>query len=195
MTIQILHYEFLGPIKLNEWGPPMEKVVYLILSRNQDKFNIIYAGDCEKTEDPGFFTKNPDFKCWLTKGGSEKFLYIAILPLFDSESSQRKNILNKIILRYDPPCNPEIQSETPPYQIKSSSAEPEPQPEHEPELASPEHEPELASPEHEPEQNTNDEGINTCPKCGGKMKLDQVLATVVVFRCSQCGTRKQNFNL
>jgi len=29
MSIQILLYEFLGPIKLSEWGPPMEEVAYI----------------------------------------------------------------------------------------------------------------------------------------------------------------------
>ena len=47
MSIQILQYEFLGPIPISEWGPPMEKLVYLILSRTKDKFDIIYVGDCQ----------------------------------------------------------------------------------------------------------------------------------------------------
>ena len=62
MSIQILQYEFLGPIRLDEWGPPMEKVVYLILSRVKDSFNIVYVGDCEKTEEKNFFVNNPNFK-------------------------------------------------------------------------------------------------------------------------------------
>ena len=63
MSIQILQYEFLGPIKLDEWGPPMEKVVYLIFSRKKDSFNIIYVGDCEKTDEKSFFVQHPLFKC------------------------------------------------------------------------------------------------------------------------------------
>ena len=51
MSIQILQYEFLGPIPLSEWGPPMEKLVYLILSRNKDKFDMVYVGDCQKTDE------------------------------------------------------------------------------------------------------------------------------------------------
>ena len=31
LSIQILQYEFLGPIPLDEWGPPMEKLVLLDL--------------------------------------------------------------------------------------------------------------------------------------------------------------------
>lgn len=107
VTIQILQYEFLGPIKLDEWGPPMEKVVYLILSRHKDSFNIVYVGNCEKTDDKKFFLDNPNFKCWIQTCGSENSTYLAILPLFDSDSITRKVITQKIILRYKPPCNPQ----------------------------------------------------------------------------------------
>ena len=105
MTIQILHYEFLGPIKLFEWGPPMEKVVYIILSRKDDKFNIIFADQCEKTEKDDFFTKNEKFKCWVSHAGSENELYLSIFPLWDSQEPERKRIVEKIILRYKPTCN------------------------------------------------------------------------------------------
>lgn len=117
MSIQILQYEFLGPIKLEEWGPPMEKVVYLIMSRQKDSFNIIYAGDCEQTSDPGFFTANSSFTCWIEKSGSEKFLYLAILP--ESENIARKKILEQIIRRYHPLCNLEIKHDVKPeYKIR-----------------------------------------------------------------------------
>ncbi|MFZ8908418.1 MAG: hypothetical protein ACO2YR_05820 [Nitrosopumilaceae archaeon] len=102
MSIQILQYEFLGPIKLDEWGPPMEKVVYLILSRTKDSFNIIYVGDCEKTDEKNFFITNTDFKCWIQKAGSENSLYLAILPMFNSPPSARTGIINKILQRYKP---------------------------------------------------------------------------------------------
>ena len=64
MSIQILQYEFLGPIPISEWGPPMEKLVYLILSRTKDKFDILYVGDCQKTEEKSFFTSHDKFQCW-----------------------------------------------------------------------------------------------------------------------------------
>jgi hypothetical protein len=105
MSIQILQYEFLGPIKLDEWGPPMEKVIYLIFSRKKDSFNIIYVGDCEKTVEINFFKNNSNFKCWIQKAGSEDLLYLAILPMFESNQSSRKAIVSKILLRYHPPCN------------------------------------------------------------------------------------------
>ena len=53
------------------------------MSRDKDRFNIVYAGDCEKTDDKSFFVQHSGFKCWVVKSGSEKSLYLAILPLFD----------------------------------------------------------------------------------------------------------------
>ena len=105
MSIQILQYEFLGPIRLPEWGPPMEKVVYLIMSRDKDRFNIVYVDDCEKTEKTDFFTQNDNFKCWLQKGGREENLYLAILPMFEAEEYDRKRVVHKIVSSYKPVCN------------------------------------------------------------------------------------------
>ena len=44
MAIQILQYEFLGPIGLSEWGPPMDKVVYMIFTKNKEVFKMLYVG-------------------------------------------------------------------------------------------------------------------------------------------------------
>ena len=44
LTIQILQYEFLGPIKLSEWGPPMDRVAYIIFSKNKD----VESDECRK---------------------------------------------------------------------------------------------------------------------------------------------------
>ena len=123
MSIQILQYEFLGPVSLDEWGPPMEKLVYLIMSRDQDKFNIIYVGDCEKTDDASFFTTHHNFKCWVKESISEKSLHLAILPLFESSAEMRKNILNKIISRYNPICNSDdIVKTTPDYVVRKTDS-------------------------------------------------------------------------
>jgi hypothetical protein len=107
MTIQILNYEFLGPIKLSEWGPPMEEVVYLILSRSKDTFNLLYVAQSEKTQARDFFTKNEKLKCWLTHAGSENNLHLSIYPMFNSDKNEREKIVNKIIHRYQPSCNKE----------------------------------------------------------------------------------------
>ena len=123
MSIQILQYEFLGPISLDDWGPPMEKLVYLIMSRDHDKFDILYVGDCEKTDDASFFTAHPNFKCWVKESISEKSLHLAILPLFESSSEMRKNILNKIISRYNPICNSDdIVKTTPDYVVRKTDS-------------------------------------------------------------------------
>lgn len=105
MSIQILHYSFMGPVPIAQWGPPMEDVVYILLARRKDTFTVVYADQCTKSTDPGFFTKNPQFKCWMSHAGSEKNLYLAIHPMFKSEPSRRNDIVRKIIARYTPPCN------------------------------------------------------------------------------------------
>jgi len=105
LSIQILHYEFLGPIKLSEWGPPMEEVVYAILARKNDRFNIIYMDESEKTKDADFFTKNTKFKCWVSHGGTEKDLYLSIYPMWKSEKREREKIVGKAVYRYKPVCN------------------------------------------------------------------------------------------
>ena len=120
MSIQILQYEFLGPIPLDEWGPPMEKLVFLIMSRDQDRFNIVYVDDCEKTDDKSFFVQHPNFKCWVQQSGSEKSLYLAILPMFESSIDYRKNVINKIKIRYNPACNSDIVKVKPDYIIRKT---------------------------------------------------------------------------
>ena len=160
MTIQILQYEFLGPIKLEEWGPPMEKVVYLILSREKDSFNIIYAGNCEHTIDKEFFAKNSSFNCWIGKSGSEKLLYLAILPLFESGNDERKKILDKIIARYAPTCNLETLPNTKQYTIRTKSN--------------------LQNNDSLPKK-------TSCPYCGSEMKIDKILENTTIVRCTECG--------
>ena len=105
MTIQILHYEFLGPIKLAEWGPPMDEVIFVILAREKDIFNVIYVEQSEKTNQNDFFTKNEKFKCWLTHAGSEKNLYLSIYLMPNSDEKDRQRIVTKAISHYKPICN------------------------------------------------------------------------------------------
>lgn len=158
MSIQILQYEFLGPIPLDEWGPPMEKLVYLILSRDKDKFNIVYVGDCKKTGDKSFFVQHSLFKCWVQQSGSEKSLYLAILPMFESSDVHRQNVLNKIMIHYKPPCNSnDIPEEKPGYVVRKTE-----------------------------EPNSEPEKIS-CLCCGSEMKSEQVLEKSTIFRCTGCG--------
>lgn len=169
MSIQILQYEFLGPIKLDEWGPPMEKIVYLILSRKKDTFNILYVGDCEKTDDNGFFTQNPNFKCWIDKSGSEKFLYLAILPMFDSTPEKRKGIISKIIGRYQPACNmQDIPPEKPNYVVRSKNTNLDDQENSNPKI--------------------------TCPCCGAEMKVEKILEKSKIIKCTEYGLSDTRLN-
>lgn len=88
-----------------DWGPPMDPVVYLILSRSNDQYHIIYVDESDRTEDLKFFTNNPSFKCWLEKTGSDDFTYVAIFPMWTSTPFERKRVVDKIISRFNPPCN------------------------------------------------------------------------------------------
>ena len=109
LTIQILHYEFLGPIKLSEWGPPMEEIVYVLFSRIKDAFSILYVGESDKTNESDFFTKNEKFKCWVSHAGSYENLYLAIYPMWNSQKEEREQIVKKTITKYKPVCNMESQ--------------------------------------------------------------------------------------
>jgi hypothetical protein len=158
LHIQILQYDFLGPIPLDEWGPPMEKLVFLILARDKDKFNIVYVGDCGKTDDKSFFVQHPQFKCWIQQSGSEKSLYLAILPMFESNDDYRQNVLDKIMTHYKPPCNvADIPKITPDYVIRKTK------------------EPSLETKKF------------SCLCCGSEMKVEQILEKSTLYRCTGCG--------
>ena len=164
LSIQILQYEFLGPIPLNEWGPPMEKLVYLIMSREKDRFNIVYVGDCEKTEDKSYFVQHTHFKCWTDQSGSDQSLYLAILPLFDSSKERRKSILDRIIARYKPACNSaDIKEEKPAYVVRKTE-------------------------ESEVSQKV------TCACCGSEMNPERILEKSTVYRCTSCGISDTRIN-
>ena len=129
MSIQILQYEFLGPIKLSEWGPPMDRVVYIIFSKNKDVFNIIYIAESEKTESKDFFTKNDQFKCWLSYAGKEENLYLSIYPMWESSQPQRNQLVKKIIRKYKPVCNKADDNSQNASTTAPQTFEPEPEPE------------------------------------------------------------------
>lgn len=102
----------MGPVRLDRWGPPMDQVVYIVLGRTGDNFSVIYVDHCSKSDDAEFFTKNPNFKCWVDNAGSEENLYVAIYPMFDSPPQSRQNTVDKIISKYKPVCNTESASKT-----------------------------------------------------------------------------------
>ena len=129
VPIQILQYEFLGPIRLSEWGPPMEEVAYILFAKNKDVFNIIYAGESGKTEASDFFTKNEQFKCWLSNAGGENNLYLSIYPMWESNQSARKQLVHKIVDRYKPVCNQVSEDSENTDTSTARTIEPEPEPE------------------------------------------------------------------
>lgn len=168
MSIQILQYEFLGPIKIDEWGPPMKNTVYLILSRKKDTFEMIYVGDCDSTNEQGFFIQNPIFKCWVSESGSEGSLYLAIYPMFDSLPEQRKLVISKIISKYQPSCNQEIPEKKPDYTIRTRA-----------------------------QDKMTDESeikIDLCPCCGSEMKTVKILEKSYVIKCPECGLSDTRLN-
>tara|TARA_B110000263_G_scaffold197497_1_gene176184 strand:+ start:921 stop:1424 length:504 start_codon:yes stop_codon:yes gene_type:complete len=165
LSIQILQYEFLGPIPITEWGPPMEKLVYLILSRNKDKFDIIYVGDCQTTDDKLFFKNHDKFQCWINQSGSEQSLHLAILPLFESNDEKRINIIRKILSQYKPHCNSDdISKPKPDYVVRVSE-----------------------------EHDVNLDKI-ICACCGSKMNLEKTLEKSSLYRCTSCGLSDTRLN-
>ena len=165
LSIQILQYEFLGPIPISEWGPPMEKLVYLILSRTKDKFDIIYVGDCQKTDDKSFFTSHKKFQCWLKQSGSEQSLYLAIFPMFESGDGKRNNVIQKIISQYKPHCNSDDTVKSKPdYAVRVTE------------------DPDVVS----------DKIICAC--CGSEMNLEKTLEKSNLYRCAGCGLSDTRLN-
>ncbi len=53
------------------------------------------------------FSQNDDFKCWIQHAGNEDFMYLSILPLWESDEPERKRIVEKIIAKYRPLCQTE----------------------------------------------------------------------------------------
>ena len=143
----------------------MEKLVYLILSRNKDKFDMVYVGDCQKTDEKSFFTSHEQFKCWLQKSGSEQSLYLAIFPMFESSDAKRRNVIQKIIAQYKPPCNnDEISEPKPDYVVRVTE---------------------------KPDSNSNK---IICACCGSEMNLEKTLEKSNLYRCISCGLSDTRLN-
>jgi len=107
----------------------MDRVVYIIFSKNKDVFNIIYVAESEKTESKDFFTKNDQFKCWLSYTGKEENLYLSIYPMWESSQPQRNQLVKKIISKYKPICNEVNEDSQNTQTIIAQTIEPEPEPE------------------------------------------------------------------
>ena len=108
----------------------MEAVVYIIFSKHKDVFNMLHVAETGKTEAGDFFTKNAQFKCWLSHAGNEENLYLSIYPMWESSVSQRRQLVRKVISKYKPVCNDGASENG---SNISQVTEPEPEPEPEPE--------------------------------------------------------------
>ena len=83
----------------------MDRVVYIIFSKNKDVFNMIHVAESDKTEAGDFFKKNDQFKCWMSYAGKEENLYLSIYPMWESSESERLQLAQKIVNKYEPICN------------------------------------------------------------------------------------------
>ncbi len=174
MAIQILHYEFMGPIRLDEWGPPMEEVVYVLLARNRDKFSPIFVDQCTRSEDAGFFTKNPKFKCWMDQAGSESNLYVAIHPMFGSSAPDRRLAVGKIVSKYSPHCNM--------VPVPEQAGEDQAALSEEPAQQSSERDGSAPTP-----GGSRPPDSVKCACCGSEMRLERRLQQSSLYRCEGCG--------
>lgn len=161
MTLQILHYEFMGPIRLGEWGPPMKEVVYILLAKSRDKFSLIYADQCSESDEVGFFTKSPRFKCWIEQAGAENNLYVAIHPMFGSSATKRRFVVGKIVSKYSPHCNMVPEPE-PAWTGQDASAP-------------------------RPDSDDIKKEYIKCACCGSDMHVERELRQSNVYRCDSCG--------
>jgi len=197
MSMQILQYEFLGPVSLSEWGPPMGELVYVVLSGNKDRFDMLYAGDCEHTDESSFFVQHEQFKCWIERAGSESALYLAVFPMKGYGTQRRQTVLHRILSSYKPPCNPVTPLESKPsYNVRradagdagagdSDGADAK-------DAAAGDSQDDAAGNDASSEPRGGSATI-TCPCCGSGMDLekragsDAATAKSSLYRCSGCG--------
>ena len=90
---------------------------------------MIYVGESDETEARDFFTKNVQFKCWLSNAGKEENLYLSIYPMRESSQSERNQLVKKVIARYKPVCNEVNDDSYNAFTITNQTVEPEPEPE------------------------------------------------------------------
>lgn len=179
LSIQILQYEFLGPIRLADWGPPMGELIYLVMLKDKDRFSILYAGDCEETDDKAFFVQHDQFKCWVERAGSDAALHLAVFPMKDSDARQRQSVLGHIITNYRPPCNPaSFKSAKPSYNVrKIHDVEPEDSAQVADALGS-----------SSPVGDATEQKIIKCPCCGSDMpKVRDIGGGSSLYKCGSCG--------
>ena len=180
----------------------MGEILYAVLSRDRDRFNMLYAGDCEHTDDKAFFVQHGQFKCWVEKAGSDSALYLAVLPMKDSGAQRRQVVLQRIIRSYRPPCNPaaDIPEQRPSYNVRRADVgdgdgdgdggagddagpdvgEPAPS-----DTTAPPPSTKAADPA--PPESNSSRGAILCPCCGSGMDLEKRIGSgSALYRCAGC---------
>ena len=90
---------------------------------------MIFVAESDKTEARDFFTKNDQFKCWLSNAGKEENLYLSIYPMWESSQPERNQLVKKIIAMYKPICNVGNENSQNTSTSTAETIEPEPEPE------------------------------------------------------------------
>jgi hypothetical protein len=122
-----------------------------------------------------FFVNNSNFKCWIQAAGSDDSLYLAILPMFESNQLARKRIINKILLHFHPPCNTSNDTEKKPDPAIDSK-------------------PDLDITHSSIDNSAESKEKISCLCCGSEMKVDKVLKNTTIIKCSGCGLTDTRLN-
>ncbi len=93
---------FSKPFPIDEWDPPKNAALYLILRKDDGR--IIYVGESGNLDDRGFWKGHHKYNCWVRVAGAEKNLAIAFYPMVDSTPVQRKEIESNLIRKLQPLC-------------------------------------------------------------------------------------------
>ncbi len=93
---------FSKPFSIDEWDPPKEAALYLILTKDDGR--IIYVGESGNLDDREFWKGHHKYNCWVRVAGAENNLAIAFYPMVDSTPVQRKEIESSLVRKLQPLC-------------------------------------------------------------------------------------------
>jgi hypothetical protein len=93
---------FSKPFPIDEWDPPKQAALYLILT--MDDGRIIYVGESGNLENREFWKGHHKYNCWVRVADTEKNLAIAFHPMVDSTPVQRKEIESSLVRKLQPLC-------------------------------------------------------------------------------------------
>jgi len=102
--VEIGKYYFVGPFLLKENDLIGGPVVYAVLCKNNEEYDIMYIDEVEKRAQ---LLKHSQYRCWLNNCNQKlKNLYLAVLwtPLDKYSSKQREEIQEELKSQISPPC-------------------------------------------------------------------------------------------